>query len=106
MGRLGTASTGPPHEDFLFRLQPGEPQRFLPMGTGSFATQYQVVQRGRWPHWGYDDLYMGTNGPPGGAHAFCDQGNTYAGSFNETCGGGGKWGRTGLEAWYPVMKGV
>ena len=96
--------------DFLFRPQPGEPQRFLPTGTGGVATWYHVVGPGDWPTWGDGDLRMGfTNGPPGGppgASGYCDQGATYAGSPNETCGGYRNWGRTDLEAWYLVEEGV
>ena len=29
-------------EDFIFHLQPGEPDRFLPTSTGSDPTYYQV----------------------------------------------------------------
>ena len=94
--------------DFLFRLQPGEPQRFLPKGgTGSDAILYQEVGPEYWPTWGYGyDLSMGCSGPPGGVNGWCNQGYTYAGSDKEACGGNSNWGRTGLEAWYPVMKGV
>jgi hypothetical protein len=46
--------------DFLFRLQPGELERFLPLGgTGRFATTYQVDEPADWPHWGSSDLDMG-----------------------------------------------
>ena len=89
--------------DFLFRLQPGEPQRFLPTGTGVDATVYQYVGPGIWPSWGGGDLIMGTDGPPGTGGS-CHQGDTYAGSYNEVCGGGYNWGHTDLEVWYPVEK--
>ena len=93
--------------DFLFRLQPGEPQRFLPKGgTGSDAILYQEVGPEYWPTWGYGyDLSMGCSGPPGLGGA-CDQGTTYAGSKNEACGAYRTWGRTDLEAWYLVEEGV
>ena len=47
--------------DFLFRLQPGEPERFLPKGgTGDDATKYQYVDPSWWPTWGAaNDLGMG-----------------------------------------------
>ena len=86
--------------DFLFRLQPGEPERFLPKGgTGDDATWYQLVVPVYWPIWGDGrDLTMGSNGPPGG---YCDQGSTYAGSPNEACGGDyGTWGPTDVEVWF------
>ena len=92
--------------DFLFRLQPGEPQRFLPAGG---AARFQDVGPKYWPTWGTGyDLSMGEGSFGGpGAGGYCNQGHTYAGSPNEACGGGTKtWGRTDLEAWYPVMKGV
>ena len=92
---------------FIFRLGPGEPERFAPTGTD---TGYQSVSRYLWPSWGYRDLYMGSTGPPG-ANGFCDQGATYAGRPNQVCGGGwagagkskceglGCWGETELEVW-------
>ena len=89
--------------DFLFRLQPGEPERFLPKGgTGDAATLYQWVTPSYWPSWGYagDDLCMGYDGPPGGTNGQCTQGVTYAGSPNEACGGNGNWGPTDVEVWF------
>ena len=99
--------------DFLFRLQPGEPERFLPKGgTGSAATEYQAVAPSYWPVWGYGfDLTMGDGGPPGGDGGYCGQGTTYVGSPNEACGGGmgtsggpctglGCWGPTDMEVWF------
>ena len=90
--------------NFLFRLQPGEPERFLPKGgTGDAATRYQLVWPSWWPTWGggngYNDLGMGYEGPPG-ANGQCDQGTTYAGSPNEACGGNGNWGPTDVEVWF------
>jgi hypothetical protein len=92
--------------DFLFRLQPGDPQRFLPKPGGGTAI-YQTVITDAWPMWGAD-LYMGDTGPPG-TDGFCNQSNTYAGSPNASCGGGPptaqgpangtSWGQTDLEAW-------
>ena len=38
----------------------------------------------------------------GGSNAWCLQGNTYAGSPNEICGGLANWGATQLEAWRPA----
>ena len=90
--------------DFLFRLQPGEPHRFLPLGSsGDDATDYQYVDPSYWPQWGgRDDLRMGKNGPPGSG-GYCNQGRTYAGSPNEACGGDyNSWGLTEMETWYPV----
>ena len=87
--------------DFLFRLQPGEPERFLPKGgTGGDATSYQWVGPDRWPAWGRSDLGMGwDNGPPGN-HGGCSLGATYAGSGTEACGGYSTWGPTDLEVWF------
>jgi len=89
--------------DSIFRLQPGDPERFLPTGTsptGGHPT-YQYVKAKGWPQWGYNyDLNMGDDGPPGAGSSRCDQGGTYAGSPNEVCGGGyGTWGKTDLEVW-------
>ena len=81
--------------DFLFRLQPGDPQRFLPKPGGH--TFYQYVYSDWWPVWGTGDLYMGNTGPPG-ANGRCNQGFTYVGSTNMACGGQ-LWGKTDLEAW-------
>ena len=82
-------------QDFLFRLQPGVPQRFLPMPGAS--TWYQAVDPSEWPVWGNGDLVMGGSGPLG-SQSYCNQGHTYAGSNNEACGGQ-LWGKTDLEAW-------
>ena len=88
--------------DFLFRLQPGEPERFLPKGgTGSDATNYQYINPTFWPVWGGGiDLSMGDGRAPGDG-GYCTQGGTYAGSDNEACGGYGNWGSTDLEVWFP-----
>ena len=101
--------------DFIFRLEPGELQRFMPKGgTGDIATWYQAVGPSQWPHWGVwsapppgkvptwrGDLSMGYAGPPGGGSGLCEQGETYAGSPNDACGGG-IWGPTAVEVWHPV----
>ena len=106
---LGCGGSGTGHcwdrsasSDFLFRLQPGEPERFPPKGgTGSAATEYQAVAPSYWPVWGYGfDLTMGDGGPPGGDGGYCGQGTTYAGSPNEACGGYGTWGPTDVEVWF------
>ena len=83
--------------DFLFRLQPGDPQRFLPKPGGD--TDYQYIRPYWWPRWGFhSDLSMGYTGPLGGTGGRCDRGSTYAGSPNEACGGN-HWGKTDFEAW-------
>ena len=88
--------------DFLFHLQPGETQRFVPTGTGNHVAEYQTVAPHSWPIWGGDnDLRMGGNGPLG-TGGRCNQGATYAGSPNEACGGNSDWGLTEMETWYPV----
>ena len=92
-------------EDFLFRLQPGAPERFDPIAGGD--TDYQWVDPSEWPTWGHD-LAMGFgNGAPGQNNGYCDQGYTYAGSDNEVCGGSYNWGRTDVEAWHlaPTARG-
>ena len=85
--------------DFLFRLQPGEPERFLPKG-GTDGTDYQQVDLTQWPRWGLNDLVMGYGNDPPGSSGQCSQGGTYTGSTNETCGGAFNWGPTDLEVWY------
>ena len=83
--------------DFIFRLQPGDSQRFLP-NAGTLG-EYQVVQPDSWPQWGLGgDLFIANSGPPG-QHGDCSQGHDYAGSRNEACGGENNWGETDLEAW-------
>ena len=87
--------------NFLFRLQPGEPERFLPKGgTGDHATRYQEVAPDSWPVWGVGDLDMGYNNGSPGHNGYCDQGTTYAGSPNEACGGNGNWAPTDVEVWF------
>ena len=95
-------------DDFLFGLwMPGRaggegPERYLPTGKD---TQYQFVDPDYWPLWGQygSDLNLGSsNGPPGGSVGCCQQGNTYAGSPNEICGGYHNWGVTQLEVWRPA----
>ena len=96
--------------DFLFRLQPGEPQRFLPKGGGGTeGTRYQLAGPAYWPRWGvgagphaHADLSIGVNGPPG-VGGYCAQGGTYAGSQNATCvAAAGSWGLTDVEVWFPA----
>ena len=93
--------------DWLFGLWPGPPQRFQPTGAD---TTYQSVDPRDWPWWGsgsgnYRDLSIGYSGPPGGQDggsiAGCNQGGTYRGTEGEICGGGGNWGATDVEVWYP-----
>eukprot|EP01045_Picozoa_sp_COSAG04_P025399 COSAG04_NODE_3328_length_2926_cov_21.296198_3_plen_142_part_00 len=91
--------------DWLFGLWPGPPQRFEPTGTDT-DYEYQSVYADHWPSWGYnhgyDDLAIGwDSGAPGGSHGECDQGCTYRGTDGEICGGGGNWGATAVEVWYP-----
>jgi hypothetical protein len=67
------------------------------------VTWYQYAGPSEWPSWGHGyDLNMGNgNGPPG-VNGYCDQGDTYAGSPNEACGGKWNWGPTDLKVWIPV----
>jgi hypothetical protein len=92
--------------DFLFRLQPGEPERFLPKGgTGTIASRYQLAGPAYWPQWGDNPpaLNIGISGPPGD-NGYCSHDVTYAGSDNETCGGDeGSWGLTDVEVWFPGL---
>ena len=86
--------------DFLFRLQPGKAERFLPIGgTDNDWYQCSHAASNYWPAWGDLDLYMGYDGPPG-HNGYCQQGHTYAGSLDEACGGEGNWGPTDLEVWF------
>ena len=102
--------------DYLYRLSPGEPERYETIPGGQ--RWYQVVNPSWWPRFGgesgYGDLEISReqNGPPG-IHGYCDQGHTYRGSPNAACGGGwdydgngkpceglGCWGHTDLEVWF------
>ena len=87
--------------DWLFGLWPGPPQRFEPSGASNYHA-YQWVETESWPRWGLSDLSIGsTSGAPGGSDGACNQGDTYRGTPNEICGGGGNWGATDVEVWYP-----
>jgi hypothetical protein len=90
--------------DYLYRLSPGEPERYEPTGHD---TEYQRIDPTRWPEFGTQaasngDLRIGaSNGPPG-PDGLCSQGYTYRGSNNEACGGDGNWRHTDLEVWVPL----
>jgi hypothetical protein len=88
--------------NFIFRLQPDQPQRFMPLGFGGDdGTRFQNPGPTYWPSWGYNDLIMGgLGGPPGGTYGYCLQGRTYEGVYDEACGGTHNWGPTDLEVWY------
>ena len=85
--------------DYLYRLSPGEPERYEPIPGGD--AKYQDAAPTYWPTFGYGiDLFIGyDNGPPGTSGS-CDQGTTYRGSRNAACGGYGNWGHTDLEVWF------
>jgi hypothetical protein len=90
--------------DYLYRLSPGEPERYEPIPGG--AAEYQVVYPTSWPIFGsYHpfgggyDLSIGSYGPPG-TNGDCYQGFTYRGSPNAACGGYQNWGHTDLEVWF------
>ena len=84
--------------DYLYRLSPGEPERYEPIPGGN--TIYQEASPTSWPYFGgTGDLRIGYDGPPGGTHGYCNQGGTYRGSNNEACGGYQNWGHTDLEVW-------
>eukprot|EP01046_Picozoa_sp_COSAG06_P019242 COSAG06_NODE_1364_length_9696_cov_14.104929_22_plen_167_part_00 len=91
--------------DYLYRLSPGEPERYETIPHGGHAG-YQLVYPTSWPIFGAgDDLMIGGNGPPGVylpgvTNGFCDQGVTYRGSPNAACGGNSNWGHTDLEVWF------
>ena len=97
-----TCRTGPRYcydrtasSDYLYRLSPGDPERYEPIPGGD--TYYQVASPTLWPKFG--DLHIGGIGPPGGTHGYCDQGRTYRGSPSAACGGSWNWGHTDLEVW-------
>ena len=84
--------------DYLYRLSPGEPERYETIPGGD--TRYQVAKPTYWPTFGDgSDLFIGYNGPPG-TDGYCDQGQTYRGSPNAACGGERNWGHTDLEVWF------
>jgi hypothetical protein len=83
--------------DYIYRLSPGEPERYEPIPGGDDA--YQHADPSYWPIFGNgNDLTIGFNGPPG-LYGHCDQGTTYRGSPNEACGGDRNWDHTDLEVW-------
>ena len=84
--------------DYLYRLSPGEPERYEPIPAGN--PHYQVAFPTYWPQFGNGaDLGIGyDNGPPGN-YGYCNQGDTYRGSTNAACGGY-NWGQTDLEVWF------
>ena len=85
--------------DFLFRLQPGDPQRFLPRPYGNTYYQYAVLSMGYTGPLATATSTWATparSAPPTG---HCGQGYTYAGSNNEVCGGYNNWGETKIEVW-------
>jgi hypothetical protein len=86
--------------DYLYRLSPGEPERYETIPGGS--TYYQGANPTNWPMFGNvadNDLRIGWNSLPG-TYGYCDQGHTYRGSYNEACGGEMNWGHTDLEVWF------
>ena len=92
--------------DFIFRLEPGDSQRFLPNGAD---TNFQMASPASWPAFGNGwDIDLGMNGPPGTDGGRCigaDTEGTYAAATNEVCGGNypdswrGDWGQTDIEVW-------
>ena len=85
--------------DYLYRLSPGEPERYEPIPGGS--TEYQKAAPDRWPFFGYHgDLAVGRDNGPPGANGYCNQSETYRGSPNAACGGFQNWGHTDLEVWF------
>eukprot|EP01048_Picozoa_sp_COSAG05_P019633 COSAG05_NODE_3126_length_2304_cov_2.452608_3_plen_124_part_00 len=90
--------------DFLFRLGPGAgPVAYRPTGKTTF---YQGCDSSKWPEWGEGDLSFGhyDQGYHGvlGENGYCSQGPTYAGPYNDACGGNANWGATEMEVWYRV----
>ena len=65
--------------DYLYRLSPGEPERYEPTPGGD--GYYQTTDPSYWPWFGYGsggaDLNIGYNNGPPGAGGYCDQGFTY-----------------------------
>ena len=86
--------------DYLYRLSPGEPERYETIPGGDAG--YQQASPTYWPAFGSgaDELRIGYDGPPGGTHGCCDQGYTYRGSHDAACGGDSNWGHTDLEVWF------
>jgi hypothetical protein len=96
--------------DYLYRLSPGDPERYEPIPGGD--TAYQRPCPINWPHFGsgvlsigrnvqVPDLYIGDSGPPG-TYGYCNQGGTYRGHPSAACGGYDNWGHTDLEVWRPL----
>jgi hypothetical protein len=102
-----TYSSRTASNNFVFRLSPGEPERFLTNpSTVGHHPWYQYARPDRWPAWGNMDLEFGMDGPLGGNAGACSRYNinthVYTAAPNEVCGGYHNWGSTDLEVWYPV----
>ena len=85
--------------DYLYRLSPGEPERYEPIPGGN--TEYQWAWPTSWPTFGNGhDLTIGYDNSPPGTTGYCYQGTTYRGSHDAACGGRFNWGQTDLEVWF------
>jgi hypothetical protein len=84
-------------ETFLFRLEPGRPQRYDTVSsdpTYEGYNHYRTLGPAWWPAFGYGyDLTLG-NGD--GGH--CDP-QTFSGVQNEICGGNENWRQKVMEVW-------
>ena len=85
--------------DYLYRLGPGEPERYVPTGRDNYFQTSSMY----WPAFGSnggDELSIFGGGTV--PESKCNQGSTYDGIPNAACGGDNNWGRTDLEVWRPL----
>ena len=84
-------------ETFLFRLEPGQPQRYGPVSSDPAYdgyNHYWTVGPAWWPSFGSGADLSLANGD--GGH--CDP-TTFAGVQNEICGGHENWKQKVVEVW-------
>jgi hypothetical protein len=86
--------------DYLYRLSPGEPERYEL--TWPPPRAYQIADPHYWPTFGLTgggfDLLIGIEGYPLGAIGSC----RVPKYLPTVCGGSTNWGHTDLEVWRPL----
>ena len=88
--------------DFLYRLDPGEPERYEAYSGSTNNKAYQYAQPTAWPTFGYGR--DNTRGDLNFNSDYCNQGTTYRGTLNAACGGAGNWGKTDVVVWTRVCR--
>ena len=87
--------------NFIFRLGPGDPERFEAINPPGAGEAYQECAVTFWPTFGYDagwhaDMFLGHDDL--GGWAYCHLGHAYRGSDQAACGGDPE--NPELEVWY------